>query len=329
MNKLKDNQQHIYFIKYEIETTDYLTAIFQLKSKIEKICDFYIYNDQLTFHNDIIVKNGLTVQTYDLDKIWKTTFSNQWYINDTKNAFELDKLVSKFNSNSKETILQSLRYLKIGSNTQNIEQKILNYWISLESLFSWHKSDSILNAMQNFIPYFTFIDEIRTRINFIKNILKKYTPNINEIIIKRLDIKETEYIKLNNSELLKIINSKDDFNRLLDDLKKMNYAKSLIIEQQNIFKDIDSSFKNHQKDCEITLKRIYHYRNKIAHLGHYEKIPTMLILKLQSYIYSCYYSLALNNHSFHEIENSDISGSFELTKLLIQKNLNKNIFDLF
>lgn len=329
IKKIRNNDNDIFFLEYKIESTDYLSAILFLNSEIEKISDFYLHGDQPTFYYDIIVKNGSSIQTYNLDKTWKTIFSDQWYINDIKHAYDLKNIIYKFNSESKKTISQSLRYLKVGSKSQNIEQKFLNYWISLESLFSWHKSDSILSAMNSFIPYYSFIDNIKSRLNFIKNILKKYNPYINSVIVNRLDLKVKLYIELKNSELIKIIKSKDDLKKMLDDLNNLEYAKSLILEQVDILKDINPYFEKHKQSCENNLRRIYLYRNQITHQGHYDTLPIHLILLLKSYIYSCYYSLILSNTSIPSENNINLSGNLELTKIIISKNLDKNIYDLF
>ncbi|MBB4809233.1 hypothetical protein HNP31_000926 [Acinetobacter johnsonii] len=326
---IKPQEQDIYIVEYDTQATDYLSAILSLNNKIEKISDLYIHGDNLIFYKDIVVKNGLAIQKYNIDKIWKTIFSDQWYLNEMKNSYDLKTIISIFNHESQKTLSQSLRYLKIGSNSQNIEQKFLNYWISLESLFSWHKSDSILNAMNEFIPYFSFIDNIKSRINLIKTILNKYNPTINPVIINRLKLDEGSYINLKNSDLIKILKSKDDYKKLLDDLNNLEYAKSIIIEQFEILKDTKAYFDNHKRICENNLRRIYSYRNQIAHQGHYDKIPVHLILMSKSYIFSCYYSLIYFNLAIRADKNININGNLEMCKTIIKGNIDINIYDLF
>jgi hypothetical protein len=324
-----NNDNDIFFLQYNIESTDYLSALLTLNSKIEKISDLYIHGDDLIFYKDIIVKNGGTFKNYNLDKIWKTIFSDKWYLNEMKNSYDLKKIISTFNYESQKTISQSLRYLKIGSKSQTIEQKFLNYWISLESLFSWHKSDSILNAMNSFLPYFSFIDNINSRINLIKNILKRYNPNINPIIISRLNLNKNLYENLSNSDLLKILKSKEDLKKMLDDLHNIEYAKSVILEQFDLLKDTKSYFEDHKKKCENNLRRIYIHRNQITHQGHYDKIPVHLILLLKNYIYSCYYSLINFNSTIKSDKNINLNGNLEMCKLIISNNLDMTIYDLF
>lgn len=327
--KNKNNESDIYFLEHNMQSTDYLSAILNLNSKIEKICDLYIHGDELIFYKDIVIKIGSSVLLYNLDKIWKTVSSDRWYHNEIKNSYELKNLISTFKYDSQKTISQSLRYLKIGSKSQNIEQKFLNYWISLESLFSWHKSDSILNAMNDFIPYFSFIDNIKSRIKFIKNILKKYNPKINPVIISRLNLNKDYYQDLSNSDLLKILKSKDDLKRMLDDLNNLEYAKSLILDQLEYLKDTKSYFNDHKKICENNLRRIYLHRNQITHQGHYDKIPVHLILLLKNYIYSCYYSITNFNSKIKSDKDINLSGNLEMCKIIINNNLDINIHDLF
>lgn len=329
IKNIKPTEQDIYILEYNTQATDYLSAILDLNSKIEKISDLYIHGDNLIFYKDIIVKNGSAIQGYNIDRIWKTIFSDQWYLNQMKNSYDLKTIISIFNYNSQKILSQSLRYLKIGSNSQNIEQKFLNYWISLESLFSWHKSDSILNAMNEFIPYFSFMDNIKSRINLIKNILNKYTPSINPVIKNRLKLDIDLYINLKNSDLIKILKSKDDYKKLLDDLDKMEYAKSIIIEQFETIKDTKTYFEIHKKICENNLRRIYSYRNQIAHQGHYDKIPVHLILQSKNYIFSCYYSLIYFNLAIKTDNNINLNGNLEMCKTIIKGNIDINIYDLF
>ena len=52
---------------------------------------------------------------------------------------------------AKDKVLSAIRYLRIGNEAINVEQKFINYWLGLEYLFSNYETKSTIVRIKQFL----------------------------------------------------------------------------------------------------------------------------------------------------------------------------------
>lgn len=247
----------------KVKSKDYYTVIDKAKEKLSDILDriFLGYNQP----NIRVYKEALVIGTRRPERaksnpvnyrIFGSYISNQNLYETLQNKLSAifdNPLVS---NDTKQKIKSSIRYLRLGNDSTELEQKFLNYWIGLEFVFA------------------TSIKDISSFSRLIENF-----PNSHQLIYYKRNIREfhedIKRLKVNDD----LAFFHDDYSQYLNveanyDSIKDAYLKSRPILSFRAYQLKRTLFqtdrrinkiKDHRKDLEWNLARIYRIRNEIIH----------------------------------------------------------------
>ncbi len=245
-------------------------------------------------------------------------------------------IFSGLDRDSVEIIKNSLRYFRLARESKSIEQKILNTWISIESLYVKNKNKNIIDNIIKYVPMIYNSFSIIRKIRYAKELLK-----INKVKIPN-DIKEALKIKNNifdknttDEQILEIINDENLFIPLVQSIDGTEHLKyRLTIIKEFINKDeILNSFKESEESIKNQLYRIYFMRNKISHRGHYKNINPHLLEHLTDYLMISYSALVIGfsyiyNSNRENISISDLLYSYTLQFNKVKNNISNGILKI-
>lgn len=161
---------------------------------------------------------------------------------------------STISNDAKQKIKSSVRYLRLGNDATEPEQKFLNYWIGLEFIFSTYIKDqsSFSRLIQNF-------PNIHQLIYFKRN-LREFHEDIKRLNIDFPFLQEdyTEYLSI--EENYAAIIERTFSSRPILAMRAYS-LKSTLFQTERRMKKI----KKHRNDLEWNLSRVYRIRNEIVH----------------------------------------------------------------
>ncbi|MED5525086.1 MAG: hypothetical protein VX447_10075 [Pseudomonadota bacterium] len=293
-----------------IEATDYVTASWRIKDKLDKLLDAVTALElnpkiQVAAHCVTISRNQNMVHTKTLNinlllgflsSEGGTYFSNA----DTTIRHALTKL----NGQGREQLGRSLRYLRLARESVSLEQKLLNLWISIESLFADGES-SILSNILEYVPQIYAVSALSRRVGYLRDLLVKCqiaaTPLIKAHVMAGA---ETFGADTTDSHIFDILRHEPAAMELFYSLDQKEHLKFKLL---STFKEMENNqaianrVKRSESDVTRQLRRIYFLRNKIAHTGHYANIRPQLVTHLLDYLAVCY--LAISTSASKAVEN--------------------------
>jgi hypothetical protein len=266
-----------------------MAASFIAKKTLDKTLDVTFYSTKINFEvsDFCVVKShkGLKAShSLMMSDMNKNVYKEESLASSRYPLFDFTNLINSLEYSDKSQVLQSLRYVRLAREIHSNEQKILNLWISLESLFFWKDESTILSILNQYVPKIYAQASIISRLDIALKIAKKSTINI-------LDNREN--INLNSEDILEIFSnddlSKKVFENLNDELFKYQWSNlnNIFKSESNIFKQM----KNTELDVSRQIRRIYFLRNKISHTGYYTDINPITTLHLMDYVQICYVSI--------------------------------------
>lgn len=277
-----------YYIRISVLASDYLAATFTAKKIINKKLDLMLYTSKA--HLDIYENCVVYYKFKALKHIYEVNVSKELeklYVEESlytsrNGIYNFSNVIDKLMHADQKQIQQSFRYMRLTRKTFSNEQKIINLWIALESLFYWKNGSKILTILTNYIPKFYSHLSINSRLDLALKFVHELEEKILEKDNKELDHKDLLDIFLNKNDDV----AKKIYNLIESDIKKYRYSqiRETFIDVQSINKQI----KNTEVDVERQLRRIYFLRNKISHTGFYADINPILSIHLMDYIQMCY-----------------------------------------
>lgn len=317
----------------KVNSKDSFTVIEKAKEKLSEILDriFLGYNQP----NIKVYKEALTIVVNRPEKtkpnpvnylIFGSYVSNQSLyetLQEKLSAIFKNTLIS---IDTKQKVKSSIRYLRLGNGSTELEQKFLNYWIGLEFIFA------------------TSIKDISSFSRLIENF-----PNSHQLIYFKRNIREfhedIKRLKINTD----LTFFSEDYSQYLDKETSYNFIKdeylntrpilsfrayqlkSTLFQKERRLKKI----KKHRKDLEWNLARIYRIRNEIIHeaalkpniariSSHIRYYLTFMIISLIEYLENS----PIDMNSDRQITIDDF---FTLQNLYFESNKKKGfaIEDLF
>jgi hypothetical protein len=157
-------------------------------------------------------------------------------------------------NDAKQKIKSSVRYLRLGNDTTEAEQKFLNYWIGLEFIFSTYIKDqsSFSRIIQNFPNIHQLI--------YLKRNLRAFHEDI-----KRLELSFPFF----DEDYSKYLSIEENFTTIITDCLSTRPIVSMRAYKikRNLFQSErrPKSIKKHKNDLIWNLSRIYRIRNEIVH----------------------------------------------------------------
>lgn len=283
-----------------IDATDYVTAAWKAKDKLDKFLDAFTaleLNPNIsTTHSCAIVqrsKNLTHTKTLNIDRLISFLASEGGtYFKGTNTTIR--SAMSVLNKDGKENLGRSLRYLRLAREAVSFEQKLLNLWISLESLFSASES-GILPAILGYAPQIYAISSIRRRVLYLRDLLAANsigtTPLVQGCTPTKFDQFSSSTTEADIYALLKNELAAIELFNSLGNKEHLKYKLLTIFEELKSNSNLLIRLEKSEKDVARQLRRIYFLRNKMAHAGHYENIRPQLVIHLLDYVAVCYMAI--------------------------------------
>ena len=265
----------------------------------------------------------------------------------------INSILDKLDDKNIEIIRNSLRYFRLAKESKSIEQKILNTWISIESLYIRKKNDMNSSTIENIIHYVPMIYNsmsIIRKIRYAKKLLSTNKIHINNEIKEELNIKYNSFNNLiSNESILMIMRNDKLFKSLVEDnsLKDLEHLKYRLTSIYNLLKNgknendekdekfdnINKIFLNSKLSIENQIYRIYFMRNKISHQGYYKNINSIVFNHLTDYLMISYSAIVVGAKYLPKMKENekfsilDILDSYELQFNRVLKNIGEDKID--
>ena len=284
-----------------IEATDYVTASWRTKDKLDKLLDAVTAlelnpNIQVSSHCLAISSNlGLTHQkTLNINLLLRFLSSEGGTYFSNSEASILHTF-NKLNDQGREQLGRSLRYLRLARESISLEQKLLNLWISVESLFSDGESSILANIIE-YVPQIYAVSSLSRRVRYLRDLLAQLKVPTTELIKTQIMGGAVRFDKnTTDSQIFEITRNEKAAIELFDSLNQKEHLKYKLL---STFKEMESNksiidrITSSEVDVTRQLRRIYFLRNKIAHTGHYSNIRPQLVTHLLDYLAVCYLAIA-------------------------------------
>ncbi len=251
------------FMVVKTDALDYQQALKKAKTVLSNLLDLmYLGYSDTDLHVDGFVllytlskpeDANLHPIHYSIDGAFK---SNTDTFNELRKKVQLIKDRPYIALEAKDKIETAIRYLRAGSESLELEQKFLNYWIGLENIFSSnHPSERTFHRI---VKYFTIAHSI------------SYTKrNITEF---HKDIKRVGAIKLlglENYRDIEYLNDVEVFNKVI----ALGEKRPLLSQRARLLKSVyftttekrKAHLNKHVKNLERHLVRMYRVRNQLVH----------------------------------------------------------------
>lgn len=171
-------------------------------------------------------------------------------------------------STAKDRIRSAIRYLNYGDLDSEIGQRFINYWIALEFIFSSpHTNENTYTRLKSFLVDVLSVSYVRRNINYLKEKL------IEDGIITSED---TIWESVDN---LDSIANRDDLPLIWK--YKLKVMKSRLYSHTDKLKEY---YKNHKRNLERHIARIYNLRNVLVHEGAIKQDVESLASNLRYYL---------------------------------------------
>ncbi len=308
-------------LSYKVEALDYYSATVKFREKIANKLDILQFgNNKISYGRDIVVIGGNDLKKSDIQNI---DYQIDGYynsgvelLNTFSNKIETIQNSNKISPESINKLTSGARYFRLGNESNEIESKLLNYWIGLEYLFSVYDADeyTLQRIVTNFsnihsIVYFKkLIEDFHQNLEYLgvhTNILD-YSQNLSYLL------EETTYTYLES---------------LLQTFPLLAYRASYFKERLLAPEKIKATLKKHRQNIVWNLNRIYRLRNEIVHDAAHKKDITTITAHIKYYLIFTITSLI---HFFTEepvdinLDNKISIEDFFMLQELRLENIDKN-----
>jgi hypothetical protein len=238
---------------------DYFRAIELSIEKISKDLDIY----HLGFNNHLIKIEQHCCVIGELEPMKASTFPSNFiidgYIRSNTQIFQmlLEKIQkieqNNIDKDSYDKIISAIRYYRTGSESPELETKLLNYWIGLEYIFtSFNSEQKTIDRIRNYFP-------ICHSLVYVKRNLYDFHKSLDRINISD---KITDYND-NLEYLTKYSTYQEILTESPNELMKFRskyYQKW--VEEPN---KVEYAIHRHSNNLNWNLTRLYRIRNEIVH----------------------------------------------------------------
>lgn len=299
LEKFKKNISINVVAKACITSTDYVTAALQVKERLDRLLDAEMALEfgsglQISAHCVTISRNPVHVKTLNVDVLLEfmssevgTTISNP--------SAPIRHVFKSLDHAAKEQLGRSLRYLRLARHSVSLEQKLLNLWIALESLFGTTDS-SIIGNILDFVPQFYAISGIVRRVAYLRELLVANEIAIPPIFAAEIYPDATHFNSaITDVHVFALLRNEKAAKELFAALGNKDHLKFKLMKIFAELKDnkaITARLNRSQADVSRQLRRIYFLRNKIAHTGHFRGVRPQLVTNLLDYVAISYRAIS-------------------------------------
>lgn len=348
-DQVSDLSINYYIISFETRSSNYANAVIESKNKLLRIVDLIITSVNVKIYDIALIdffNSQNIIGSRKCVDINKNLFDKR-YFNDSE--LNLLRVKSNLNNDNNNILINSLRYFRLANHSNSTEQKFLNTWIALETLFVSHdynwddidnnKGQSIISKIIEYIPIFYNSFSVVRKVRYIKETLMNNNIKVPSLVQEKLNLKYDRFSRKNKNmikddHIYSIFKDKELFTSLMRDsdsisnLEHLKYRCTSLFELIKTKDSIKKSFDNSNKSIYNQLYRLYSIRNRIAHQGYHFKINPQLINHLTDYLIVSYAALSINTSNLSESNSiNSILDIFSLHKLkfdIIEKNLKED-----
>lgn len=255
---MKKNKQYI-LIAISFQSKDYFSAVQLGINKFSKDLDIYHLGYNRKYYK--IASQCLVIGDKDPSQssVLPSNYQIDGYFHDSGDIFDniLDKITKlkqkNIDKDSYKKILSAIRYYRTGSESPELETKLLNYWIGLEFIFtSFSSEEKTIDRIRKYFP-------ISHSLIYIKRNLVDFHKTLKRL---NLDQQVTSY----NDSLIYLLS-----NIAYEDVKSKSTSE-LLVYRANFFQKwyqepnkIGDSLRKHQENLVWNITRLYRIRNEIVH----------------------------------------------------------------
>lgn len=196
---------------------------------------------------------------------------------------------------AKDQLGRSLRYLRLARNATSLEQKLLDLWIALESLFVT-RDTTIIQGILDFVPQLYAGAGLHRRVTYLRDLL--VANEVATTALCRAAIHSDAMTFDSSIEDHHIFALLRDDSAAIELFHSMGESDHLKFKFMQIFRDLKDNkslairLAKSETDVRRQIRRIYSLRNKIAHTGHFKGLRPQLITHLLDYLAICYRSIS-------------------------------------
>jgi hypothetical protein len=257
---LEDNKMGK-LISINVSAFDHYKALEISREKLSR--DMDLYHLGLNSHIFEIDSQAAVIGTINPEKSSTIPVNYQidGYINKNTETFDrLLKKVTKMKENniddeSYDKIFSAVRYLRTGSESPELETKLLNYWIGLEYIFtSINSEEKTIDRIRKYYPICHSLVYIKRNLfDFHKSIIRH---GISGTITDFDNNTSIEYLTKHNSYNEIFVNSTNELLKF-----RALYFQKWVEDPSNI----GTALKKHSDNLKWNLTRLYRIRNEIVH----------------------------------------------------------------
>jgi hypothetical protein len=259
-NFLNDNKMGK-LISMTISAFDHYKALEISREKLSR--DLDLYHLGLNSHIFEIDFQAAVIGTINPEKSSTIPVNYQidGYLNKSAEPFDrLLQKVTKIKSNniddeSYDKIFSAIRYLRTGSESPELETKLLNYWIGLEYIFtSVNSEEKTIDRIRKYYPIcHSLVYAKRNLFDFHKSIIRHGISDK----IKDFDFNPSiEYLTKHKTYDEILVNSTNELLKF-----RALYFQKWVEDPSNIA----NALKKHSDNLKWNLTRLYRIRNEIVH----------------------------------------------------------------
>lgn len=244
------------FYHQRVEAHDSVTAI----SMAKDLMDFELDRAVLGYSMLEVKMNRMALVVIDSQSrkyclVRPVTVLDTYYADDASTAVRMKEQIDKILSNEyiakdvEDRLRSALRHLRIGNTETDAGQKLVNYWVALEFLFSSPKSsESTISRLENNLVNILSCSYVKRRMLFLNKNLKRYTAY-------------RPYLPLWNNDVA-------GMDILINKQKTLLMRHHLMQVKSHLYGHSDKAedfVKIHRKHLKWQIYRIYRYRNQLIH----------------------------------------------------------------
>lgn len=251
------------YLIYKREGLDNYSSQDRTRADIAEIIDILhlgYQNDKIKLHEHVLViddDNSQFAKTqrvnYSIDGKYE---SGESIYNNFVNKITDINSNEKITLETKQKLKSAIRYLRLGNDALELEQKFISYWSGLESLFSNYNPD------ENNFARLSTIFPICHKIWYLKRNLIEFDRDIKRLGVTNdiSNFSNTDISYLSNCEVYDEIITKFKTDNPLLAFRALSLK--LVVEND---KDRMKILENHSQNLQWNIARAYRIRNEIIH----------------------------------------------------------------
>lgn len=307
----------------KVRATDPITAAFKSKERLDRLLDQataleLIGGIRVGAHSiaTFTINNSAYSRHIDVDKLLGFMSSEiGTYFSASEGSVR--DAVKSLSEDAVDRLGRSLRYLRIARDAVSMDQKLLNLWIALESLFD--KSGTTLSRVLEYVPRLYAVAGLHRRVAYLRDLLAANTCPISPLAgqvmgdpgaVFSQEITENMIFLLLRNEPAAI----EQF-EALGELEHLKFRFLFVYDEVKDNAAISIRLKKSATDVTRQLRRIYFLRNKIAHSGFHGAVRPQLATHLLDYIAVCYRAIS------KAAACAEVGAKYSISDLLISARL--------